>query len=165
MNLKKIMILVLVIFLLIPAVIWLLKVSLNNEKKVKHVYRGENNLWAAELRIEYSYTFKPQKVIRHEDPTISKTTQYDYHHSPVKTTLKITYTGDIEDINNYNLIEYQYKSSVSSRTGAIVLTPSKREFSNHFESNGNAIPAKDEIVDLIISYGNHKSELKLSCQE
>ena len=143
---RKISIILVVIILLIVTVF-------SNKEVIKHNYtfKGENELWTAEYKVNGTGTF-------------TKKDNKTYYQCNSSSTLTILYKKDLSELSQVKHMEISYESS----TGASKLDynfddnpPNEKKYILKSSSIGGAIENQDEIINVKISLDNNTQAIEL----
>lgn len=128
--------------IILIAILLFLVAGCSNKEVLKHnyTYKGENELWIAEYKVNGTmFTEKDGKI--------------DYE-SKSNTTLTITYKKDLSELYSVKHLEISYKSSVGGGKLNINFNdnpPNKKTYTLKSSSTGGAIENKDELVKVSIN--------------
>lgn len=125
----------------------------SNKEVIKHnyTYKGENELWTAEYKVNSTGTFT------------EKDSNTDYE-SNSNITLTITYKKDLSQLSSVKHLEISYESSAGG--GNLNLNfddnpPNEKTYTLKSSSTGGAIENKDEIVKVNINLDGKTQVIEL----
>ncbi|WP_186430555.1 hypothetical protein [Clostridium sp. BSD9I1] len=123
--------------------ILLMVTGCSSRKNISHnyIYKGENELWSVELKVNGTVTFNEK----------NGKAEYD---SICDRVFTVTYKKDLSKLSSVKHLEISYKSSA----GDSKLTedyndspPNKRTYTMKSGGRGQAIENKDEVIKVIIN--------------
>ena len=131
----------------------LIVVGCSNKEVIKHnyTYKGENELWTAEYKVNGTGTFTKK-----DDKT--------YYQSNSSSTLTVSYKKvDLSALSQFKKMEISYESSV--RGSKLNLNfddnPPNEKYILDSSSVGGAIESKDEIIYVKISVDGNTQAIEL----
>lgn len=132
-------------------------VGCSNREIIKHnyTYKGENEFWTAEYRVNGTDTFTEKD---------NKTS----HQSKCNKVLTVIYKKDLSELSSVKHIEISYRSSAGG--GKITAdydddsSPEKTYTMNSGSTNG-AIENKDEVIKVIINLDGNIQRIDLKNEQ
>ena len=126
----------------------------SNKDVIKHnyTYKGENEFWTAEYKVDGEETFTKS----------DGKTKYDSNYNE---TFTVTYKKDKSKLDSLKHIEISYKSSVSE--GQINhdyddnSTEDKGTYTMKSKSTGGAVEKEDEVIEVTINLDGKIETIKL----
>jgi hypothetical protein len=124
-------------------VILLIITGCSRKEEIRHnyIYKGENELWSAELKVNGKSTFTEK----------SGKTEYD---SSSEKLFIVTYKKDLTQLSSVKHLEISYETSAGGGKVTVDFTdgpPSKKTYTMNSGSRGGAIENKDEVIKVTIN--------------
>ena len=123
-----------------------------NKEVIPHDYtfKGENELWKAELRVKGKEIFTKVNI----------RLEYD---SESESTFSLAYKGDIEELKIIKNLTYSYEGSAGGGESSMKFDspPTKKVFTSNSSSKGGAIYNKDDVIKFIIEVNGIESSFNL----
>jgi len=144
MRKAKIILIVLILFII---------TGCSNKEVIKHnyTYKGENEVWTAEYKVNGTGTFNKK-----DDKT--------YYQSNSSSTLTISYKKDLTELSQVKHMEISYESSAGAsklNLDFVDNPPNEKTYMLKSSSIGGAIESKDEIIYVKISVDGNTQAIQL----
>jgi len=128
-------------------------VGCSNKEVIKHnyTYKGENELWTAEYKVNGTGTF-------------TKKDDKKYYQSNSSSTLTISYKKDLSELSQVKHMEISYESSAGASKLNLNFDdnpPNEKKYILKSSSVGGAIENKDEIINVKISLDGNTQAIEL----
>lgn len=132
-------------------------VGCSNQEVIKHnyTYKGENEFWIAEYKVNGTGTFTKK----------DNKTSYESKCSEVFT---VTYKKDLSELSSLKHIEISYKSS--ARGGKITEdyddgSSPQKTYTMNSGGTGGAIENKDEVIEVTINLDGNIQTIELKNEQ
>ncbi|MDD7796067.1 hypothetical protein [Clostridium sp. 'White wine YQ'] len=109
--------------------------------KVSYTYKGENDLWTAEYKVNGTKTITEKK-------------DKSEYNSDYNNSLIVTYKKDVSELASMKSLEISYESSATggkSNQSFDDNTPKQKTYTIKTSSTGSAIEREDEIIKVDIN--------------
>ncbi|MDF2536781.1 MAG: hypothetical protein K0R18_2943 [Bacillales bacterium] len=115
----------------------------SNKEVIKHnyTYKGENDLWSAEYKVNGTGTFTEK----------ANTTEYE---SNSISTLTVNFKKKMSELSSVKHLEISYESSAGGGKSSFDFNdnpPNQKTYKLELGSSGGAIENKDEVIKVNIS--------------
>jgi hypothetical protein len=125
----------------------------SNKEVTKHnyIYKGENELWTAEYRVDGTNTFSEK----------NGKTEYK---SNSNNTLTVIYKKDLSELSSVKHLAISYESIAGGGESNLDFNdnpPNKKTYTLKSNSTGGAIENKDEIIKVNISIDGKAQTIEL----
>ncbi|WP_027624924.1 hypothetical protein [Clostridium lundense] len=142
---KKLLILIVIMVFIVTGC------SGKNITKYNYNYKGENNLWTAEYKVNGTSTFIEQgnKI---------------YYDSDSKSTLIVTYKKDLSDLSSIKHLVISYESSAGNGNLNLKFDhypPNKKTYMIESGGTGRALENTNEIIKVTINIDGKAQTIKL----
>jgi hypothetical protein len=119
--------------------------------KVNYIYKGENDLWIAEYKVNGTKTITEKK-------------DKSEYKSEADNTLTVTYKKDVSELSSVKHLEISYKSTAGS--GKITKnfddnTPREKTYTFKAGGSGAATVSKDEVIKVDINVDGKTQTIEL----
>lgn len=125
--------------ILITIIMLFMITGCSNKDVIKHnyTYKGENEFWTAQYKVNSTGTFTKRDDKLH-------------YEGNSRDTFTVTYKKNISELSSVKHLEISYKSSVGS--GSIGQnSPRKKTYTMTSSGTGGAIDDKDEVIKVTIN--------------
>jgi hypothetical protein len=123
--------------------------------KYNYTYKGENEFWTAEYRVNGI------KIFTEKNGTL----EYD---NSGNNELTVTYKNELSQLNSVRHLEISYKSSCSAATSSMNYTrgsSKKKTYTLRSNNNGSAIENEDDIIQVLINLDGKLQTFELKSEK